>query len=45
MYDLNNDPREMHNIYGQKGREKLQKRLHRELQRLQRQYDVKESDR
>ena len=45
MYDLNNDPCEMHNIYGQKGREKLQKRLHRELLRLQRQYDVKESDR
>jgi arylsulfatase A-like enzyme len=45
MYDLNTDPTEMHNIYGQKGREKLQKRLHKELLRLQQQYDVKETDR
>ena len=45
MYDLNSDPTEMHNIYGQKGREKLQKRLHRELLRLQLLYDVKENDR
>ena len=45
MYDLNSDPTEMHNIYGQKGREKLQKRLHKELLRLQQLYDVKENDR
>ena len=45
MYDLNTDPTEMHNIYGQKGKEKLQKRLHKELQRLQKQYDVKDTDR
>jgi len=45
MYDLNSDPHEMHNIYGQKGKEKLQKRLHKELRKLQHQYDVKPTDR
>jgi arylsulfatase A-like enzyme len=45
MYDLNTDPHEMHNIYGKPGTEKLQKRLYKELLKLQKQYDVKESDR
>lgn len=39
LYDLNTDPTEMHNIYGQKGTEKQLKRLRKELQRLQKQYD------
>ncbi len=39
MYDLNSDPREMHNIYGQKGMEKQTKRLQKELVKLQKQYD------
>ena len=45
MYDLNTDPYEMHNIYGKPSKEKLQKRLHKELLKLQKLYDVKESDR
>ncbi len=39
MYNLNEDPTEMHNIYGQKGTEKQLKRLQKELVRLQKQYD------
>ena len=41
LYDLNKDPHEMHNIYGQKGTEKITKRLMNELVRLQKQYDDK----
>lgn len=42
LYDLNKDPHEMHNIYGQPGTEKLTKRLMTELIRLQKQYDDKD---
>ena len=39
LYDLNKDPHEMNNIYGQPGTEKLTKRLKTELVKLQKQYD------
>lgn len=39
LYNLNNDPNELHNIYGQPGTEKVTKRLMKELVRLQKQYD------
>ena len=39
LYDLQSDPHELHNIYGQKGTEKTLKRLQKELVRLQKQYD------
>ena len=39
LYDLQTDPHELHNIYGQKGTEKTLKRLQKELHRLQKQYD------
>ena len=43
LYDLNKDPHEMHNIYGQPGTEKLTKRLMNELVKLQKQYDDKDA--
>ena len=39
LYDLQTDPHELHNIYGQKGTEKTLKRLQKELHRLKKQYD------
>lgn len=39
LYDLKNDPSEMHNIYGQKGMESVTGKLKKELRRLQVQYD------
>ena len=39
LYDLRNDPHEMHNLYGQPGMEALQRQLHRRLELLQIQYD------
>lgn len=39
MYNLNADPHEMHNIYGQPAYAKQQKRLQKELVKLQKQYD------
>ncbi len=39
LYDLQNDPYEMHNIYGQEGTEQITRDLKRELKRLQEQYD------
>ena len=39
LYNLNNDPHEMHNIYGKSGTEKITARLMKELVRLQKQYD------
>ena len=40
LYDLKNDPTEMHNIYGQKGTEKITAKLKKELAKLQQQYEV-----
>lgn len=39
LYDLEKDPKEMHNIYGQIGTEDIIKELKAELLRLQEQYD------
>lgn len=39
LYDLQTDPTEMHNIYGQPGTEKITKQMKKELLRLQEQYD------
>ncbi len=39
LYDLENDPHELHNLYGQPGMEKVTKQLRRELKKLQEEYD------
>ena len=39
LYDLNDDPSEMTNLYGRPGTEKVTKRLKKELVRLQKLYD------
>ena len=39
LYNLNEDPHELNNLYGKKGTEKVTKRLMKELRRLQKQYD------
>ena len=39
LYDLKNDPSQMHNIYGKPGTAKLTERLKRELLQLQVQDD------
>ena len=39
LYNLNEDPKEMHNLYGQPGTEKITKQLKKELVKLQKQYD------
>ena len=39
LFNLNEDPNELHNIYGKPGTEKQTKRLMKELIRLQKQYD------
>lgn len=39
LYDLQNDPTEMHNLYGQEGTEEITKQLKEELLRLQIKYD------
>lgn len=39
LYNLNDDPREMNNLYGKPGTEQVTKRLMKELVKLQKQYD------
>lgn len=39
LYDLRKDPSEMHNLYGDRSYRRVQRRLHRELDRLQEMYD------
>ena len=39
LYDLQTDPTEMHNLYGDPRYAKVQKQMHRELRRLQQKYD------
>ncbi|MBF6629118.1 MAG: DUF4976 domain-containing protein, partial [Proteiniphilum sp.] len=39
LYDLETDPTEMHNLYGKEGFEEITGDLHKELRRLQLQYD------
>ncbi|MCI7051883.1 MAG: sulfatase [Bacteroidales bacterium] len=41
LYNLNDDPQELHNIYGQPGTEKITQKLMKELVKLQQQYDDK----
>ena len=43
LYDLKEDPAEMHNLYGEKGMEKVAAELKAELARLQEEYDVPDS--
>lgn len=40
LYDLNNDPSEMNNLYGKPSYAKAQKQLHKELDKLRKQYKV-----
>ena len=44
LYDLKNDPKELHNIYGKEGYETISTELKEEILRLQKQYklDLKE---
>ena len=44
LYDLQEDPTEMHNLYGKSGYEKLTKKLHKQLDKLQKKYDVRPED-
>ena len=44
LYDLQEDPTEMHNLYGKPGYEKLTKKLHKQLDKLQKKYDVRPED-
>ena len=39
LYDLQNDPMEMNNIYGQPGTEEITAGMMKELKRLQEEYD------
>ena len=39
LYDLQTDPHELHNLYGQPRYKKLQRRMHRRLRQLQELYD------
>ena len=39
MYDLENDPNELHNLYNQPRYAKQQKQLHKQLRQLQKKYD------
>ena len=39
LFDLRNDPQEMHNIYGQPGTERITGKLRKELERLQIKYE------
>ena len=40
LYDIDSDPAEMHNIYGQPGTEKVTKRLMKLLRELEKEYDA-----
>ena len=39
LYNLNEDPNELNNLYGKPGTEKITKRLRKELKKLQEEYD------
>lgn len=43
LYDLETDPSEMNNVYGQKEYEKVQKKLHLRLKELRQQYGDSEA--
>ncbi|MGL4519485.1 MAG: sulfatase family protein [Phocaeicola sp.] len=42
LYDLQNDPSEMHNLYGDPSYGKVKEEMHQELMKLEEQYDVRE---
>ena len=42
LYDLKSDPQELHNIYGQRGTERVTRRLQKALHELQVQYEAPE---
>ncbi len=42
LYDLQNDPHEIHNLYGKRGTEQITRELKQELKRLQAQYELPE---
>lgn len=42
LFDLENDPRELENIFGTKGTKSITKELKQELRRLQEKFDVPE---
>jgi len=42
LYDLQNDPHEIHNLYGKRGTEQITRQLKQELKRLQAQYELPE---
>lgn len=44
LYDLKNDPKELHNIYGKEGTEDITKQLMSELKKLQSQYGDTNAD-
>ena len=39
LFDLKNDPEQLHNVYGQSGYERITRKLKKELERLQVKYD------
>ena len=39
LFDLQADPQEMHNVYGDPSYAKVQKQLHKQLKQLQKKYD------
>lgn len=43
LYNLNDDPHELNNLYGKPGTEQQTKHLRKELERLQKQYDDREA--
>lgn len=42
LFDIKEDPNELHNLYGEKGTEKITQKLKKELVRLQKEYNVPE---
>ena len=44
LFDIENDPTEMHNIYGKPGTEKTTKRLMKMLRKLEKEYDAEIKD-
>jgi uncharacterized sulfatase len=42
LYDLQNDPHEIDNLYGKRGTEQITRQLKQELKRLQAKYELPE---
>jgi len=43
LYDMKNDPGELHNVYGKKGYEKITEDLKKQLKDLQKEYKMNKS--